>query len=40
MTTAPESTLHQRRALGDLLSQLGGVLADRVRLISLPGTST
>jgi hypothetical protein len=35
-----ESTLHKRRTLGDLLHQLGGVSADRVRLIPLPGTAT
>jgi len=40
MTTAMESTLHQRRTLGDLLNQLGGVSADRVRLIPAPGTAT
>jgi Uma2 family endonuclease len=40
MTTAIKSTLHQRRTLGDLLNQLGGVSADRVRLIPLPGTAT
>jgi len=40
MTTAIESTPHQRRTLGDLLNQLGGVSADRVRLIPSPGTAT
>jgi Uma2 family endonuclease len=40
MTTAIESTPHQRRTLGDLLNQLGGVPADRVRLIPSPGTAT
>jgi Uma2 family endonuclease len=40
MTTAIESTTHQRRTLGDLLNQLGGVPADRVRLIPVPGTAT
>jgi len=40
MTTAIKSTLHQRRTLGDLLNQLGGVSADRVRLIPSPGTAT
>ena len=40
MTTATESTPQQRRTLGDLLNQLGGVSADRVRLIPSPGTAT
>jgi Uma2 family endonuclease len=40
MTTATESTLHHPRTLGDLLNQLGGVSADRVRLIPSPGTAT
>ena len=40
MTTTTKSILHQRRTLADLLSQLGDVSADRVRLIPAPGTAT
>jgi Uma2 family endonuclease len=32
--------MHHPRTLGDLLHQLGGVSADRVRLIPSPGTAT